>query len=1040
MTPRLLVIDDNRDGLTLLTRALLRDEPGVEVRWVDSPQDLDAALARETYSLVITDYHLRWTDGLSIVRRIKAGWPQLPIIMLTETGDEEVAVEAMKSGLDDYVVKTPPHVARLPVAIRAALTRAAERQASAELESRYRSLFDTLPIALYRATPKGRILYANPALARLLGVADPSALVGVDVADFCVDRAARRALLDPAPDEDVFRRVVELRRPDGTTLWAESTGRVIRASSGEVLHLDGILQDVSDRARAEQALRASEERVRELLENASDVIYSLDLQGRITAINPAGERLLGVPAGEAIGVEIWNLIAPVHRRAMREAFEQKLAGADQTTYEIEAARPDGAPLVLEVTSRLVYRDGQPVGIHGFARDVTPRRRAEEQVRFQARLLDAVGQAVTATDRRGRITYWNRQAEAIYGWSAAEVLGRMAVDLMPAPHARELAEDVRNRVFRGEMWSGEFPMRRRDGTEFPALVTTAPVTDDAGRVVGLIGVASDISPLKRAEAEIRRLNADLEQRVYDRTRALADRERELAEAKGLLEHLIAASPGVIFRGDLRTGALTYVSDNIEWMTGYPAASFVGSLESLWALVHPDDRPHIRERMAQAIAAREPAVELEYRFPHRDGAVRWFYLVARLEYDASGAPASIVGYALDITSRKETEEALRLAKREADAANQAKNEFLSRMSHELRTPLNAVLGFGQLLELDDLSEEQRASVGHIMRAGRHLLDLINEVLDISRIEAGQFAVSLEPVPLREVAREAADLIRPLAAELGVHVECRVAEDGHVLADRKRLGQVLLNLGSNAVKYNRAGGSVWITTAAAAEGRRRILVADTGPGIDPAMLPRLFRPFERLSTGPTAIEGTGLGLALSKRLVDAMGGAIGVDSRPGEGSTFWVELPVAAAPLARPGREARETLDAGGSDGRLTVLYVEDNLPNLELIRGVLAHRPAVRLISAMQGQLGLDLAREHRPGLILLDLHLPDLRGDEVLRRLRADPRTRGIPVVVISADVTPGQIDRMLGAGVVAYLTKPIDVRRLIELVDATAVVEAGRDA
>jgi len=901
-------------------------------------------------------------------------------------------------------------------------------------------LFDTLPIALYRTTAAGRLCYANPALARLLGVADPSALVGADVFDFCADPAARRALLDPPPDEDLFRRVVELRRLDGTTLWAESTGCVIRDSSGEVVALEGILQDVTDRVRAEQALRASEERVRELLENASDVIYSLDLQGRVTAINPAGERLLGVPASEAVGMEIWNLIAPAHRRAMREAFERKLAGADQTTYEIEAARPDGTPLVLEVTSRLVSRDGRPIGIHGFARDVTPRRRAEEQVRFQARLLDAVGQAVTATDRRGRITYWNRQAEAIYGWSAAEVLGRVAVEVTPAPHARELAEEVRDRVFRGETWSGEFPMRRRDGTEFPALVTAAPVTDEAGHVVGLIGVASDISPLKRAEAEIRRLNADLEQRVLDRTRALADRERELAEAKGFLERLIASSPGVIFRGDLRTGALTYVSDNIEWMTGYPAGRFAGSLESLWALVHPDDRPHVHDRMVQAIAAREPAVELEYRFPHRDGAVRWFYLVARLEYGASGAPESIVGHALDITARKETEEALRLAKREADAANQAKNEFLSRMSHELRTPLNAVLGFGQLLELDDLSEEHRASVGHIVRAGRHLLELINEILDISRIEAGQFAVSLEPVPLHEVAREAAALIRPLAVELGVRVECLVADDGYVLADRKRLEQVLLNLGSNAVKYNRAGGSVWITATAAADGRRRILVADTGPGIDPTMIPRLFRPFERLSTAPTAVEGTGLGLALSKRLVDAMGGTIGVDSRPGEGSTFWVELPLAVVPPARPRREARKHLEARGSDARLTVLYIEDNLPNLELIQGVLTHRPAVRLISAMQGQLGLDLAREHRPGLILLDLHLPDLPGDEVLRRLRADPRTRGIPVVVISADVTPGQIDRMLGAGVAAYLTKPIDVRRLIELVDATAVVGAGRDA
>jgi CheY-like chemotaxis protein len=362
----------------------------------------------------------------------------------------------------------------------------------------------------------------------------------------------------------------------------------------------------------------------------------------------------------------------------------------------------------------------------------------------------------------------------------------------------------------------------------------------------------------------------------------------------------------------------------------------------------------------------------------------------------------------------------------------------MSHELRTPLNAVLGFGQLLEMDELGEEQRVSIGHIMRAGRHLLELINEVLDISRIEAGRFAVSPEPVSVGEVAREALDLIGPLAAERQVRIECLIPDGagGCVLADRKRLAQVLLNLISNAVKYNRPGGSVSVSAVEGTGGHTRLQVADTGPGIDPAMAHRLFRPFERLGAAPTGVEGTGLGLALSKRLIDAMGGSIGAESRLGEGSTFWVELPATEAPVDRYERDTRQRLPAVGGAAPLTVLYIEDNLPNLELIQRVLIHRPAVRLISAMQGQLGLDLAREHRPDLILLDLHLPDVPGDEVLGRLRADPRTRGIPVVVISADVTPGQIDRMLNAGVAAYLTKPIDVRRLIELVDGMSAAEA----
>jgi PAS domain S-box-containing protein len=837
----------------------------------------------------------------------------------------------------------------------------------------------------------------------------------------------------------------DLSARSGLAYTREEVGELARAfdEMAGALHARIVERDRANAAlaRAGQALRDSEERVRELLESASDAIYSLDLEGRITSINAAGERLLGVPPGGAVGIPLRDLVAPGQGSDAVAVLERQPADAAQTIHEIEGVRPDGTPFTLEVTSRLARRDGRPVGIHGFARDITARRRAEQQIRFQARLLDAVGQAVTASDREGRFTYWNRQAERLFGWTAEEVLGRVALDLAPAPHARRLAEEVRSRVLAGETCSGEVPLRHRDGRAFVGLVTTSPVFDEAGQVVGLIGVTGDISDLKRAEAEIRGLNLDLEQRVLDRTRALAEREQQLAEAAGFLERLIAASPGVIFKADLRTQQVTYVSANIEWMTGRPPSYFLGPLERLWSMVHPDDREATQARIGRATTAHEPAVELEYRFAHADGGLRWFYLIARIEYDAAGIPVGLVGHALDMTPRKEAEEALRLAKQEADDANQAKNEFLSRMSHELRTPLNAVLGFGQLLELDDLREEQRVSVAHIIRAGRHLLELINEVLDISGIEAGRFAVSPEPVSVRDVAQEALALIQPLAAEMRVRIESLMpaGEDGRVLADRKRLGQVLLNLISNAVKYNHRGGSVSVSAVAVPGGRTRIQVSDTGPGIHPAMVHRLFRPFERLGAGPTAIEGTGLGLALSKRLMNAMGGTIGVDSRLGEGSTFWVELPAVEAPPRRHERETDGRLPGAGH-ASLTVLYVEDNLPNLELIQRVLVHRPWVRLISAMQGQMGLDLAREHRPGLLLLDLHLPDIPGDEVFRRLRADPRTQTIPVVIVSADAPPGQIDRLLNAGVTAYLTKPIDVRRLVDLIDGASPAEVRRHA
>jgi signal transduction histidine kinase len=381
-------------------------------------------------------------------------------------------------------------------------------------------------------------------------------------------------------------------------------------------------------------------------------------------------------------------------------------------------------------------------------------------------------------------------------------------------------------------------------------------------------------------------------------------------------------------------------------------------------------------------------------------------------------------------------LQEARVDAERANHEKSAFLSRMSHELRTPLNAVMGFAQLLELVDLGPEDRDSVRRIGAAGRHLLDLINEVLDIGRIDAGELALSVEPVGVGDVLAEAVDLIEPLAAERSLEVSLDPGASGlHVMADRQRLKQALLNLLSNAVKYNLQGGTVTIGCAQRADGRLRIEVADTGAGIAPENLGRLFVPFDRLGADQEGTEeGTGLGLALSKRLVELMGGTMGVASEVGVGSTFWLELPVAADSLGEagethpgPGESARSS--PGALARPAAVLYIEDNPSNLTLVERILAHRPEIKLISAMLGRLGFELAGLHRPDLILLDLNLPDVSGEEVLKQLQADPATRGIPVVVVSADASDGLRRKLLAAGARDYITKPFDVPGLIHTLD-----------
>jgi CheY-like chemotaxis protein len=373
--------------------------------------------------------------------------------------------------------------------------------------------------------------------------------------------------------------------------------------------------------------------------------------------------------------------------------------------------------------------------------------------------------------------------------------------------------------------------------------------------------------------------------------------------------------------------------------------------------------------------------------------------------------------------------------AEQANEAKSEYLSRMSHELRTPLNAILGFGQLLEMEGLRDDQREGVGHILAGARHLLQLINEVLDIAAIEAGRLPLSLEPVAVADVLAEAVSLIRPLADKKRVLlVDQPRACDAHVRGDRQRLKQVLRNLLSNAVKYNREGGSVQVACEQVANERLQIKVTDTGVGIPAEAFERLFVPFDRLGSERTAVEGTGLGLPLTKRLAEAMGGTLGLVSTVGQGSSFWVELPLADAPTQH--LEVIEPLPVQDrplpDQPPLTVLYIEDNLSNLQLVEHVLGRRPGVTLISAMRPQLGLDLAGQHHPDLVLLDLDLPDMPGEEVLRRLRAEPSTAEVPVVILSADARPPLISRLLKEGARAFLTKPLEVKELLALLDTIA--------
>jgi len=517
--------------------------------------------------------------------------------------------------------------------------------------------------------------------------------------------------------------------------------------------------------------------------------------------------------------------------------------------------------------------------------------------------------------------------------------------------------------------------------------------------------------------------------------------------GALQNAILTSANFSIIATDEKGIIQLFNVGAERMLGYTAAEVVNR-------IRPSD---IHD--PQEVAARAQALSLELATPITPGfealaykasrGVEDIYELTYIRKNGGRFPAiisitalrddygEIIGYLLigtDNSVRKQVELDLNKAMAVAEKANLAKSDFLSSMSHELRTPLSAILGFAQLMESGSPlpTPSQKRSIDQILKAGWYLLELINEILDLALIESGKLPLSLEPISLTEVVHECQAMIEPQAQKRDIRMTFpQFALPYFVKADRTRVKQVLINLLSNAVKYNKVGGTVVVDCIARTPGRIRICVKDTGEGLTPNKVTQLFQPFNRLGKEAGIEEGTGIGLMVSKRLVELMKGEIGVESTIGVGSVFWIELNLTAEPqpaaAAEPAAVAQAQVHA---DGLLrTLLYVEDNPANLMLVEDLIARRPDLRLLSAMDGNRGIEIARASRPDVILMDINLPGISGIQALKILRADPATAHIPVVALSANAIPRDIEKGLAAGFFRYLTKPIKVNQFMDALD-----------
>ena len=841
------------------------------------------------------------------------------------------------------------------------------------------------------------------------------ALYGIEEKDFNGAYEAWQAGLHPDDaargDEEIqmairgekeFDTEFRVAWPDGTIRNIRAYALIYRDEDGKASHMIGTNWDITALKQAENFLEQTRQNYETFFNTIDDFLFVLDEQGKIIHTNTTVNNRLGFSEKDLFDQSVLMVHPPERREEAGRIVGEMLAGtADYCP--VPLITKQGQYIPVETRVKTGFWDGKPV-IFGVSKDISKIKLSEEKF-SKAFQSNSSLMAISGID--GKFLEVNTSFLNILGYSREEVIGKttMELGLFQDPGVRKtLIEQLEHNFPVKEI---ELEIVKKDGSFRTGLFSSETIY--IGADLCLLTVMVDITERKLAE-------------------------KEIARQAGLITSLLDSIPDIIFYKDLN-GVYLGCNPPFVKVTGLTKDEIVGKTD--FDFFDKETADLFRLHDLKMLDEKQPRHNEEW-ITYPDGRKILIDTLKTPYRRTDGSLIGILGISRDITERKQAEQELLKAKEDAEKANKAKSEFLSRMSHELRTPMNSILGFAQLMKMGELSAAHKKGVNHILKSGTHLLNLINEVLDISRIEAGRMTLSLEPVQLESVIAEMIDFVQQNAARKSLNIELEQSP-GNVLsvkADRQRLKQVMLNLINNAVKYNRQGGKVIVRTEIqdlSGQGMPaiRISVSDNGPGIKPEDQEKLFLPFERIGAEKSEIEGTGLGLMVVKKLMDAMGGLVGLESIPGEGSTFWIELPQAESQKAANARNrdalSIETLLTGKAG---TILYIEDNVANAELVEEILSdHRPAINIITAGSGKSGLQIATDLKPDLILLDLDLPDLHGSEVLEMLQADQATKVIPVVIISADAMPLQVEKLMMSGAKDYLTKPLDVLGFLQMVD-----------
>lgn len=897
-------------------------------------------------------------------------------------------------------------------------------------EERYIKLFGGSPVIIGLSEYEtGVYVEINKAFTEILGFESDEVIGQRSVDILKLDHVFREKTLLKMKDKGFFRN-------EEAIIYNKFGNIVYLLLTGEIIELDGkkfILTtaiDITNNKQIEEAYRKSEEKLRLIIENSHDIIYMISAEGIYTFVSKAWTHFLGHDLYEVVGKSFEEFVHPEDidrcRLWLRRVIE---SGQRQDGIEYRVKHINGN-WFWHSSSAVPLRDefGNVTGYEGIARDITKRKEAEMVLEFQAKLLNEIGESIIATDANGKITYWNKAAENLYGWSASEVLDKNIIDITPSDVSKKEAELILSKLTQGETYSGEFKVKRKDGSSFYANVNDTAIYNDKNEIVGIIGISTDITEKKQSQEALR----------------ISEERLDLAINVG--EH-------GLWDWNIITGE-TYFSPVYYTMLGYENCELPMNFNTWYQLLHQDDLIKVMPIINNAIKFGIP-FEVEFRLRCKDGSWKWILGKGKSYFKkGNDNPYRAVGLHIDITDRKLSEELLLKQNQELEAqyaeylklneilsqtnseledaiskaqeSDNLKTAFLQNMSHEIRTPLNGILGFSGLLQGENSTEEIKEYSSIIYQSGKRLLELVNNILDISKIETGQMEIFINPTSINSLLSNMFSFFQPLAKSKNIELKYETFLENGCLAntDESKINQILTNLINNAIKFTKSG--VIKFGYLIKNDEFLFFVSDTGIGIAKDFHERIFERFTQIDLKLTrGFEGAGLGLAICKGLVERLGGRIWLESEVNTGSTFWFTIPCAFVQEKTKLKEQK--IKEFESINKIKVLIAEDDHVSFLYLSKILKESQFI-ILHAENGEIAVDIVR-NTPDieLIIMDIRMPELDGFEAIKQIKS--LKPNLPVIAQTSYAFSEDREKIISAGFSEYLSKPIEQSQLLKLIE-----------